>query len=395
MLSAGVREGGVPDPGPRRSGTLGPMSAPTRFLVDLDAIHANLAVARDLAGSRKVLAAVKADAYGHGLVPVATSIQDRGSADWLGVAVTEEATRLRAAGITLPILKFTPTFADDLPEALAAGLTVSVGTAEAVDETQAAAEAAGAIAEVHLKIDTGMRRVGADPKDAVDLARRIAAAPDLRLGGIFTHLPISDVAEGEDFTRNQLALFGITVAAVEEAVGPVELVHAANSGAVLGHDLGDTTMVRPGIMIYGSYPDAKTPRTRPLTDVGRWVSRLSFVKRVRAGETVGYGRSWTAPRDTWIGTVAVGYGDGYSRLLSSRGRMLIDGRSYPVVGRVCMDQTMIDLGPDSPGVSVGDEVVLMGTSGHERIGVEELAELMGTITYEVTCLITPRVPRVY
>lgn len=371
------------------------MSAPTRFLVDLDAIHANLAVARDLAGSRKVLAAVKADAYGHGLVPVATSIQDRGSADWLGVAVTEEATRLRAAGITLPILKFTPTFADDLPEALAAGLTVSVGTAEAVDETQAAAEAAEATAEVHLKIDTGMRRVGADPKDAVDLARRIAAAPDLRLGGIFTHLPISDVAEGEDFTRNQLALFGITVAAVEEAVGPVELVHAANSGAVLGHDLGDTTMVRPGIMIYGSYPDAKTPRTRPLTDVGRWVSRLSFVKRVSAGETVGYGRSWTAPRDTWIGTVAVGYGDGYSRLLSSRGRMLIDGRSYPVVGRVCMDQTMIDLGPDSPGVSVGDEVVLMGTSGHERIGVEELAELMGTITYEVTCLITPRVPRVH
>ncbi|MFD0866309.1 alanine racemase, partial [Tessaracoccus lubricantis] len=254
---------------------------------------------------------------------------------------------------------------------------------------------AGTVADVHLKVDTGMRRVGAEPADAVDLARRIADSGSLRLGGVFTHLPVSDVSSGEEFTRAELALFDDVVARIEDAVGPVEWVHAANSGAVLGHDLGRTTMVRPGIMVYGSYPDAETPPTRPLRDVGTWVARVNFVKRVAAGETVGYGRSWTAPRDTWIATVAVGYGDGYSRLLSSRGRMLVDGRSYPVVGRVCMDQTMIDLGPEDPSVRVGDEAVLMGTSGAERIGVEELAELMGTITYEVTCLITARVPREY
>ena len=371
------------------------MPSPTRFHVDLDALHANLAVARDLAGGRKVLAAVKANAYGHGLVEVARSIQQRGSADWLGVAVTTEAQALRDAGVTLPILKFTPTLAEDLPEAIAAGVTLSVGDGRSVDEAQAAALAAGVTVDVHLKIDTGMRRVGADPRDAVALAERLAASSHLRVGGIFTHLPVSDVVPGEEFTRGQLALFEATVARVAAVVGPVELVHAANSGAVLGHDLGFTTMVRPGIMIYGSYPDAATPPTRPLREVGRWTSRVSFLKRIAAGETVGYGRTWTAPRDTWVATVAVGYGDGYSRLLSSRGRMLIDGRSYPVIGRVCMDQTMLDLGPGEPTVRVGDEVVLMGASGAERVGVEEIAQLMGTITYEVTCLITARVPRTY
>lgn len=371
------------------------MASPSTFRVDLDAIHANLATARDLAGGRAVLAAVKANAYGHGLVAVSRSIQERGSADWLGIAVTAEGEELRAAGVTLPVLKFTPTFADDLPAAIAAGLTLSVGTEAAVDEAAAAARDAGATVDVHLKLDTGMRRVGAEPSAAVALAERIAGSGSLRLGGVFTHLPISDVADGDAFTRAQLETFDASVAAIEAAVGPVEWVHAANSGAVLGHDLGRSTLVRPGIMVYGSYPDAGTEHTQPLRDVGTWTSRVSFVKRVSAGESVGYGRTWTAPRDTWVATVAIGYGDGYSRLLSSRGRMLIGGRSYPVIGRVCMDQTMLDLGPDRPDVQVGDEVVLMGASGDERIGVEELAGLMGTITYEVTCLIGARVPRTY
>lgn len=371
------------------------MASPSTFRVDLDAIHANLATARDLAGGRAVLAAVKANAYGHGLVAVSRSIQERGSADWLGIAVTAEGEELRAAGVTLPVLKFTPTFADDLPAAIAAGLTLSVGTEAAVDEAAAAARDAGATVDVHLKLDTGMRRVGAEPSAAVALAECIAGSGSLRLGGVFTHLPISDVADGDAFTRAQLETFDASVAAIEAAVGPVEWVHAANSGAVLGHDLGRSTLVRPGIMVYGSYPDAGTEHTRHLRDVGTWTSRVSFVKRVSAGESVGYGRTWTAPRDTWVATVAIGYGDGYSRLLSSRGRMLIGGRSYPVIGRVCMDQTMLDLGPDRPDVQVGDEVVLMGASGDERIGVEELAGLMGTITYEVTCLIGARVPRTY
>jgi alanine racemase len=371
------------------------MPTPTRFQVDLDALNANLAAARELAGGRKVLAAVKANAYGHGLVPVARSIQDGGSAEWLGVALTAEATRLRAAGITLPVLKFTPTLPDDMAEAVSSEVTLTMGDEASIRSAQDAASGAGRVLDVHLTVDTGMRRVGAEPADVERLARLLADSPNLRVGGVCTHLPISDVAAGDDFTRAQLARFDEAVAAAESVLGPIELVHAANSGAVLGHDLGRTNMVRPGIMIYGSYPDPTTAHTRPLRDVGRWTSRVTFLKRIRAGETVGYGRTWTAPADTWIATVAVGYGDGYSRLNSSRGRMLIDGASYPIVGRVCMDQTMLDLGPEPPSVRVGDEVVVMGTSGAERIGVEELADLMGTITYEVTCLISDRVPRDY
>ena len=367
----------------------------TRLHVDLDALHHNLAVARRLAGGRMVLAPVKANAYGHGLVEVARSIQERGTAEWLGVALVEEGRQLRAAGVMLPILKFSPSLAEELADAIASQITLSVDDEATVDQAQGAAALAGRVIDVHLKVDTGMRRVGVEPDAAPHLAARIDAAPNLRLQGVFTHLPVSDVDEGADFTVAELARFYAVVDEIERTHGAVDLVHVANSGAVLGHDLGRSNLIRPGIMIYGSYPDVVGAHPAGLRDVARWTSRVNFVKRIGAGESVGYGRTWVAERDTWIATVAIGYGDGYSRRFSSRGRMLIDGVSYPVVGRVCMDQTMLDLGPDPTDVRVGDEVVVMGTSGTERIGVEELAGLMDTITYEVTCLITGRVPRDY
>lgn len=371
------------------------MPGTCELIVDLDALNRNVALAAELAGGRTVMVAVKADAYGHGLVPVARSIETAGSAQWLGVATVDEATALRAAGVSLPILKFSITLPDEFVEALAARLVFTVGDADGIRLLADAAVEAGVVADVHLNIDTGMRRIGAQPEDAVALARQIVAHDGLHLGGIYTHLPVSDMPEGEDFTRQQLQTLATTARAVEEVAGPLEFIHAANSGAVLSHDLTGNTMVRPGIMIYGSRPDPATPVQRAPEAVDRWTSRLVFIKQVRAGETVGYGRAWTATRDTWIGTVAVGYGDGYSRLLSNRGRMLVAGRSTPVVGRVCMDQTMIDLGSDTPSERVGDEVVLLGSSGVEEITVEEIAELMGTITYEVTCLISQRVPRRY
>ncbi len=369
------------------------MAATCELTVDLDAINRNLRLVARLAGGRTVLVAVKADAYGHGLVPVARSIEAAGTAQWLGVATVSEALRLRAAGVALPILKFTITLPDELPAALGAGIVFTVGDLESVTHLQEAAAAAGVVADVHLKLDTGMRRIGAEPGDAVHLARLLHAHPHTRLGGVYTHLPVSDVASGDDFTRQQFATLMAAAQDISEQVGVTTWVHAANSGAVLRHDLAGTSMVRPGIMVYGSYPDPAPPHAHALDSVARWTSRMAFIKKVAAGETVGYGRTWTAPRDTWVGTVAVGYGDGYSRQLSNRGRMLIDGRSHPIVGRVCMDQTMIDLGPEDPTVSVGDEVVLMGHSGADEITVEEIADLMGTITYEVTCLISPRVPR--
>jgi len=276
--------------------------------------------------------------------------------------------------------------------AVAAGLTLCVVDEDSVLGAGAAATALGTTASVHLKVDTGMRRIGCEPELAPSLARLVDATPGVRLEGLFSHLPISDSPRGEEFTRGQVALFARTARAVEEARGPVPLKHLANSGAVLGHPDTWFDLVRPGIMVYGAYPDPEAARTVPLLPALEWRTRVSFVKRVSAGETVGYGRTWTAPGDTWIATVPVGYGDGYSRLLSNRGRMLVRGRSYPIAGRVCMDQTMIDLGPDTD-VTVGDEVVLVGRSGAEEVTTSEIAGLMGTIPYEVTCLITRRVGR--
>lgn len=372
------------------------MTYPTTARTLLGNIEHNLRGIRARVGDRLVLAAVKANAYGHGAAAVSQMIERTGAADWLGVATVEEGLQLRDAGVSLPILKFSPTRdVDDVTRALLAGITLSVVDEASIAQVAAAADALDlSDVAVHLKVDTGMRRVGAEPADAPALAASIAGHPRLRLQGVFSHLPISDSPAGDDFTRHQTRLFADTMTAIEAVAGPVELKHLANSGGVLGHPETWFDMVRPGIMIYGSLPDPGAERTVDLRPGLRLTTRVSFVKPVAEGETVSYGRTWTAPRDTRIATLPVGYGDGYSRLLSNRGRVLIDGRAHPIAGRVCMDQTMIDLGPDSD-VNVGDPVVLIGRSGDHEITVAEIAETMGTIPYEVTCLITGRVTREY
>ncbi|WP_250645983.1 alanine racemase [Propioniciclava coleopterorum] len=209
---------------------------------------------------------------------------------------------------------------------------------------------------------------------------------------MFSHLPVSDTEDGRAFTASQIDLFRGVTAAVEAARGPVELRHLANSGAVLMHPDAWFDMVRPGIIAYGSLPDPESTPAIPLLPGLAWSTRVTFVKPLAAGETVSYGRTWTAPADTRIATIPVGYGDGYSRLLSNRGRVLIRGAAHPIVGRVCMDQLMVEVGPGSD-VAAGDEVVLVGRQGDEEITVAELAAGMGTIPYEVTCLINARVGR--
>ncbi|MBK8447123.1 MAG: alanine racemase [Micropruina sp.] len=372
------------------------MTYPTTARTLLGNIEHNLRGISKRVGDRLLLAAVKANAYGHGAVPVARMIERTGAADWLGVATVEEGLELRAAGITLPILKLSQARgSDDVTRALAAEVTLTVVDEASIIEAERAACALGlSDVPVHLKVDTGMRRVGVEPSDAPGLAGRVGQTGRLRLQGVFSHLPISDSPAGDAFTRQQIELFARTVAAIESVAGPIQLTHLANSGAVLGHPDAWFDLVRPGIMIYGSLPDPLAQRTVDLRLGLRLTTAVSFVKPVPRGETVGYGRTWAAPRDTWIATIPVGYGDGYSRLLSNRGRVLIDGHSYPIAGRVCMDQTMIDLGPQ-PAVAVGDQVVLIGRSGDDEITVAEVAETMGTIPYEVTCLITGRVTRQY
>ena len=364
---------------------------PARAITRLDHIAANLAAIRERVGDRLILVAVKADGYGHGAVAVSRHLQETGLADLLGVATSGEGAELRRAGITLPVLKLSVARGEEVAQAAEYNLALVAVDEQSILEAGAAGVAAGRELALHLKIDTGMRRIGCEPEDASRLAALIRETPGVGLAGVMSHLPVADVPEGADFTADEIARFRELAATLEAEHGPL-VKHLANSGGVLAHPDSWLDLVRPGVMAYGSYPDAHTPRTVGLLPGLEWRAPVTFVKRVRAGESVGYGRTWTAPADTWLATVAIGYGDGYSRSLSSRGRMLANGRSYPIAGRVSMDQTMIDLGPE-PALSVGDEVVLIGRSGDEEITAAELAELQGTISYEVTCAIGARVAR--
>lgn len=370
----------------------------THAEIDLHALTVNARALRERAGGRKVLAAVKANAYGHGAPTVAHVLERRHLVDWFGVATVPEGVELRDSGISLPILKLSHSFPDELAEQLASGVTPTV-----VDSSSAAlvARVAGDMGrvKVHLAVDTGMGRIGCRPEDAVAVARRINEL-GLVLEGVFTHLPVSDTPAGHEFTVDQLRLFKDTVDGIQDdriahGLPPVPLIHGGASAAVLGHDLSGLTMVRPGVALYGMYPDPSSPSDIGLEPVMSIHSRVSMVKQVPAGTPVGYGHTWRAPTDRWIATVPIGYGDGFSRLNSNVGRMLVNGRNFPIAGRVCMDQTMLDLGEsDDHGVRPGNKVTVLGADGDERITADELAGNARTINYEVTTLVTPRVTRV-
>ena len=362
--------------------------------IDLGALERNLAVIRARV-QRPILLPVKANAYGHGLVPIALAATADGWADWLGVATVAEGVELRQAGVRAPILKLSSVLPDEAEAAVGNDLRLTVTDAAGVEAVARAASSSGAIARVHLKIDTGMRRIGVEPEAAVELAQLVERLPDVELDGVFTHLAVADDPAQDEFTKLQLGRFREAVDAITARLGRRPgLVHAANSGGVLAHPDSWLDLVRPGIMSYGYYPDAATPKTVAVEPVLRLVTHLTFVKPVRAGETVSYGRTWAPSADTRIGTFPVGYGDGYSRRLSNRASVLVGGRRRPQVGTVCMDQAMVDLGPGSDA-GPGERVTLIGADGSEQVTADELAEIVGTISYEVLCDLDHRVPRVY
>lgn len=373
--------------------------SPSHATVDLSAIVHNLGLVRERAGHRDVLFAVKADAYGHGAVAVAREVQATGAADWLAVATVAEAQELVEAGVTLPILKLSPADPWDLDAAVTAGLRLTVLDGPTVDQAEDAAARCGGHARVHIGVDSGMGRIGLPPEQLGEVVAAVDRSAHLELEGVFTHLPISDVPAGREFTIAQIDRFLGAVADVQADRGPIPQVHMANSGAILGHDLSGTTMVRAGIVGYGYDPDPAGPNSQQLDlrPALSWTSHISFLKTVEAGTTIGYGRTWTASRRSLIATVPVGYADGYPRLLSNRGQVLIRGHRHPVAGRVCMDQIMVDLGPAPDAgaceFSVDDEVVLIGSQGDQTITADDLAESTGTISYEITCDISKRVDR--
>ncbi|MEP7160588.1 MAG: alanine racemase [Dermatophilaceae bacterium] len=372
----------------------------TQIRVHLANIVANLRTVRERVGpDRQILFAVKADGYGHGAVDVARAAVAAGVADWLGVATVPEGLELREAGIDAPILKLSATFGPDvcgeMVVAVRADIALVVCDRDGIETLQQVCAGRGLSARVHLKVDTGMGRIGCPPGEAPALAGFIERdCPALSLDGLMTHLPVSDVPDQDEFTAAQIARFAACCSHVEQALGRSVPAHCANSGGILGHPDSWLDMVRPGIMAYGSYPDPTTPHTVELLPGLSWVTRVSFVKKVAAGTSVSYGRTWVAPRDTVIATLPVGYGDGYDRHLSNAGHVLLGGRRVPIVGRVCMDQLMVDAGTDA-SVAAGDRVVLIGRDGTETISAEDMAIELGTIPYEVTCRISHRVPRIH
>jgi alanine racemase len=365
----------------------------TRAIIHLDNFRSNLETVRKKAGTRAALCApVKADAYGHGAVPMARAALDCGAA-YLAVAAVNEGAELRAAGIKAPILLFSQALPEEMKDIVELELIPFAGDREAAELLSAAAAGAGKRTEVHLKVDTGMGRMGCRPEEAPSLAAFINSRGSLKLGGMATHLAVSDSLDAEDaaYTKGQILRFREAADAVKAAGLDPGLLHAANTGAFCFHEDAYFDMVRPGIFMYGYSPAARVPGGPAAKAVMELRSAVVFLKKVKKGEAVSYGRTWTAPEDTFVATLAVGYADGLPRLVSGSHRVYIRGRPYPLAGRICMDQCMVDLGPETP-VRRWDEAVIFGPGAETA---EDIARSAGTISYEITCGISKRVPRVY
>jgi alanine racemase len=358
--------------------------------IDLGAVRENVAALARVAHPAAVMAVVKADGYGHGAEPVACAALDAG-ATWLGVALVEEGAALREAGIDAPILVLSEPSPDAAAAVVAHRLTPVVYTAAGIDALAKAVADVGAAGplDVHLKVDTGMHRVGATALEAPMLAQRVLdRAPHLRLAGLFTHLAVADEISRPD-TALQLARFDAVVGDLPD----VGLVHAANSAGALAHASSRRSFVRLGIAMYGISPgpdvDHLTAELRPVLS---FEARVSHVKRLHTGDRLSYGLRHAVASDCTVATVPLGYADGVRRNLSGTGtEVLIGGRRREIIGTITMDQFMVDCGDDPVGV--GDEVVLIGRQGREHIRCEDWAATLGTIGYEIVCGIGARVPR--
>jgi len=359
--------------------------------VDVGILRTNVAEVRRCVGPGvAVMAMIKANGYGHGALPAAEAAL-QGGAGWLGVSSTEEALQLREAGIEAPVLIVGWTHPDNHQTLIEAGVDLTVYDRDAVAAIGRAAREAGRQARVHVKIDSGMGRLGVRPEAIADLARDLhQGSGSIAVAGVFTHFADAD---GSDlsFTEEQFSRFHELVNPIRE-VAPEALVHCANSAATLRLPHMHADMVRPGIALYG-YPPRGAGETVPLKPAMTMVAAVTQVKTVPAGETVGYGRTWRAPRDTRIATVGAGYADGVHRAHSNRGRLLLHGRLCPIVGRVSMDQLTIDVS-DVDRVAAGDEAVVFGTRDGVTLGADEVAVAAGTISYEILCAVSARVPRV-
>ena len=374
--------------------TEGPaFSRPAWVAVDLGAVRANVSALVAAAAPAALLATVKADAYGHGTVPVARAAMDAGAA-LLGVAFVEEGVELREAGIAAPILLLSEPPPGAAAAVVAHRLTPMVYTANGIDALAKAVVDAGAPAHaVHLKVDTGMHRVGCAVSDAVALAEMIAARDELRFEGLATHLAVADELDSE-YTDAQLDAFDDVVAAITDRVGRPAVVHAANSAGLLAHPRARYDLVRAGIALYGITPLDERATDIALRPALSLHARVSYVKDLDAGARLSYGLRYTLPRAARIATVPVGYADGVPRALGAvGGEVLVHGVRRPIAGTVTMDQLLVDVG--DLDVAVDDHVVLLGAQGGDAITADEWAARLDTIAYEVVTRLGSRLPRRY
>jgi alanine racemase len=363
--------------------------------VNLAAVERNCERLRFAAGPHTALCAVvKANAYGHGTVPVARAALT-GGASWLAVAAAEEATQLRAAGIEAPILMMGALSAEELPAALDAQADVVVWRSSFVEQLRRGADhRLGALpVRVHVKLDVGMGRLGIrDADELLRVAEQIHAAPELELAGAMTHLPCAD--EDLERTRTEVERFRAFGERLRE-LQPDVILHAANSAATLALPESRFDMVRCGVAIYGLDPFGVDPAEYDLEPALELRSFVAALKPLAPGESVGYGARFVAREPTWIATLPIGYGDGWRRAFSDNADVLIGGRRHPLVGRVSMDNVTVDVGPDPAGIAEGDEAVLLGRDDDERITAEALARRIDTINYEITTALTARPTRAY
>ena len=361
----------------------------TKAIVDLKAIANNVAQIRKRIGSnRDIMAVVKADGYGHGAVEVSLSALKSG-ANCLGVAVPEEGEQLRKAGIDIPITVLGLIQPEEAYKVVDFNLEQTLCSLEVAEALNQIASNEGTVVNVHIKVDTGMGRVGVQPMDALAFVRMIGRFKNLNLKGIFSHFSCADEVD-KTFAKKQVEIFDRLVREIETSGVRIPKRHMANSAAILDLPESYFDLVRPGIMIYGLYPSNEVSHSIELKSAMTFMTKVMFVKWVPSGSSISYGRTFTTQKETLVATLPVGYADGYSRLLLGRGEVLIKGYRVPLIGRVCMDMCMVDVS-EVENVQPGDEVILFG----EGLPVDEIAEKIGTINYEVVCAVGKRVPRVY
>lgn len=360
--------------------------------IDLSAISHNLRQIRERVASKGagVMAIIKDNAYGHGAIEVAR-VAAGIPVQMFGVATVEEAIELRQAGVNLPILVLCCILPEQAGEVVKNDIAQTICDVDICKSLSEAAVRQKKYAKVHVKIDTGMGRVGVRYSEAVEFVKSLMELPNFIVEGIFTHFAAAD--GDPDFTNLQLERFKAVLSDLENTGIQIPIKHAANSAAILGFPESFFNMVRPGLMIYGLYP-GEVPKAIDLKPALSLKTRIFYLKEVPPGWTISYNRTYTTKRPTLVASLAIGYGHGYPRRLSNIGEVLIRGKKAPIVGVVCMDQCLCDV-THIPGVDIGDEAVLIGSQGDETITTDEVAEKSGTISYEILCGINARVPRFY